>query len=292
MLTHILDILVPIYVTVILGYILGRRGFPWPARPMVPLILQIAVPCLIASHFAKQTSIPPGLFKVMISAAIIVTTLFVLFYILLRLFRIKRRIYLAAASLQNMSVGLALGLLGFGDAGFALALAYASVILVVQFTLGWWIPEERINFKRFFQQVTIYGITIGLVLMFVQIQPPSYVDRLLMLIGNMAIPLLLLSLGFSLAAIKVEKMALAFIMSTIHLVVCLGIGLTVAVLMDLQGDAFIIVILFSILPSSTINILMASEAGVDMPPLTIFVFCTNIWLVITLPVALVLLLPS
>ena len=52
----------------------------------------------------------------------------------------------------------------------------------------------------------------------------------------------------------------------------------------------LLVILMSILPAATINILMGQEAGADLEPLTIFVTCTNLWLVVSLPIALVLLL--
>lgn len=292
MLINVLNILIPIYATVILGYILGRKGFPWPSGTIVPLILQISLPCLIVSHFAKQTSVPTGLVQVLISAGIIVVVIFGIFYLLLRIFKLPLRTYLGAAGLQNMSIGLALGFLGFGNTGFALALGYASVILLAQFTFGWWIPEGRINWKRVLSQLTIYGIILGLLLMFVHIQPPSYIDKTLSLIGQLAIPLLLFSLGFSLAGITITKLPRNLLMSAIHLTCCLGVGISTALLMGLENDAFIVVVLLSMLPSSTINLLMGRESGADMQPMTMFVFCTNIWLVVTLPVGLVLLLPS
>ena len=292
MLINILDILVPIYATVIFGYLLGRREFPWVSRTIVPLILQISLPCLIVSHFSKQKTVPDGLVEVLISAGIIFTILLGIFYLLLRLFKMPLRTFLGAASLQNMSIGLALGFLGFGNTGFALALGYASVILFAQFTLGWWIPEGRINVKRTLSQITIYGIILGLLLMFVHIQPPSYIDKTLSLIGQLAIPLLLFSLGFSLAGIKITRFPKNLVLSAIHLTICLGIGISTALLMGLENDAFVVVVLLSMLPSSTINLLMGKESGADMPPMTMFIFCTNIWLVITLPIGLVLLLPS
>ena len=47
------------------------------------------------------------------------------------------------------------------------------------------------------------------------------------------------------------------------------------------------------LPASTINILMANQTGkVDMPPLTVTIMCTNIWMAAALPVAMILWLPT
>ena len=62
--------------------------------------------------------------------------------------------------------------------------------------------------------------------------------------------------------------------------------------MGLKGEAFTVVALVSILPSSTIHRLMANESEADVHSMTLFVFSTNLVYILTLPIALALLLPS
>jgi hypothetical protein len=289
-LNNILNILIPIYSIVILGFVLGRSKFPWPTQPIVPLILKIGLPCLIVSHFSMHETVPPGMVGVLISATIILGVLLVAFYVFLRIFRLPLRTYLAAASLQNMAIGMALGFLAFGSVGFTLALGYASVILLGQFTLGYWVPGNRVDWRKSASQLAIYGIILGLVMMFLHIKPPSYIDRSLSLIGQLTIPLLLFSLGFSLANVKIERLPFNMLLSFVHLALCTGVGVATAFLMELKGEAFTVVVLLSILPSSTINLLMSRDSGADEGSMTVFVFSTNIFLVLSLPVALFLLL--
>ncbi len=178
----------------------------------------------------------------------------------------------------------------FGNSGFAMSLAFGSVMLFAQFTLGRWLPSGKIEMKPVFGQVFLYALVLGMVLMFVGIHLPSYVERGLHLVGKITIPLLLLSLGFALAKVSLAGFGKGMLLATVHLIICACIGVGVAWVLPLQEEQRKLVILLSILPSATINILIGQEAGDDLEPLTIFVTCTNLWLVVSLPVAIAILL--
>lgn len=286
----IIDILVPIYVTVGLGFTLGRLGMPWEAKTITALTLQVSFPLLVIHQFTRPGITVNELGMVFIATLIIMVLFLVIFAVLIRLARLPVRTYLAPACLSNMSIGLALGYLGFGDLGFAISLAFASVILLGQFTFGRWFPEGQIKIKRVLKQFFIYALAIGLFCLFTETHLPSYVEKSLHLVGQITIPILLLSLGFALANVHLKGFGKGMLLATVHLAVCLGIGLGVSWALDLKGDARTLVILMSILPSSTINILMGREARADLERITIFVTCTNIWLIVTLPIALYILL--
>jgi predicted permease len=69
-----------------------------------------------------------------------------------------------------------------------------------------------------------------------------------------------------------------------------GINFCVVLLLGLEGDTKKIVLLAAVLPASTINIMMAKNCNSDDPNMTLFVFCTNIWMSAALPVAIWLVL--
>ena len=98
-----------------------------------------------------------------------------------------------------------------------------------------------------------------------------------------------LALGFALGKVRFTGFGKGMLLATAHLAICVGIGVGVTWALSLHGEERTIVILMSILPSSTINILMSQDTDVDFEPLTIFVTCTNLWLLVSLPVALTVL---
>jgi len=290
MVKEILDILLPIYACAGLGFALGRFGVAWDAKTISPLVLQVAFPLLVIHQFTRPGVTADGVARVILAAVLVVGLFFLVFGVLVRLSRLPVRTYLAPACLGNMSIGLALGYLGFGDRGFAMSLAFGSIVLLAQFTAGRWLFDGKVDVRSVFKQVFLYALIIGVVMLFTGVHLPTYIGRSLHLVGQMTIPLLLLSLGFALSKVSFAGFGKGMLLATIHLGVCLGIGLGVAWALSLTGEERTLVILMSILPSATINILMGQEAGADLEPLTIFVTCTNLWLVVSLPIALVLLL--
>ena len=287
---QMLNILLPIYACAGLGFALGRVGWAWDTKTISPLVLQVAFPLLVLHQFTRPGVAADGVLRILLAAVIVVGLFFVVFGVLCRVAGLPMRTYLAAACLPNMSIGLALGYLGFGEHGFALTLAFGSIVLLAQFTLGRWLPSGKIKVRFVFQQSFLYALILGIALLFTGVHFPTYIGRSLHLMGQLTIPLLLLSLGFALAKVHFAGFAKGMLLATVHLLFCLGIGLLVVWALSLTGEERTLVILMSILPSATINILMGEEAGADMEPLTIFVACTNFLLIASLPVALALLL--
>jgi predicted permease len=286
----LLNILLPIYGSIALGFFLGRLGFCWDSKVISPLVLQVTFPLLVIHQLTRPGIHSSNVLRVLLAAFIVASLLFVIFAVLLRIARLSLQTYLAPAALANMSIGLALGMHGFGNQGFVLSLAFGVVILLAQFTLGRWLPNGEINIKTILRQVFLYALILGIALLFLGVHLPPYLGETLHLVGQLTIPLLLLSLGFALAKVSLHGFARGMLLATIRLAVCVAIGIGVAWALSLQGQEKAIVILMSILPSSTVNILMGQEAGIDMEPVTIFITCTNLWLLVSLPVALALLL--
>lgn len=293
MLDNILDILVPIYGIVIAAFILGKFNFPWASKKLTPLVLHVALPCLVIRQLSNDRANPEDMLWMLLAAAMVFGFASIIAYIFLKLTKQEVKTYLAAFTLNNMSIGIAVGILGFGDNGLALCLGFASIILVAQFTFGMWSYEGRIVWQVLFKEPFIWAFLLALAFMFFKVQLPTFVDKTLEQLGHLTIPLLLLALGFALAEIKITGFARAMIFSGVRLGIFFGVSWLVVLILGFEGETRAIVLLMSVLPSSTINILMANQTGkIDMPPLTVTIMCTNIWMAAALPVAMILWLPS
>ena len=293
MLDDILDILIPIYAIVIAAYLMGRCNFPWASKKLTPLVLHVALPCLVIRQLANDRADPTEMLWMLLAAAMVFGFSSILAIVLLKLTRQDLRTYLSAFTLNNMSIGLAVGILGFGNNGLALCIGFASIILVAQFTFGHWWYAGKYQWQVLVKEPFIWSFLLALAFMFLEVQLPSYVDKTLQQMGMLTIPLLLLSLGFSLAQIRFNGFLKGMLFAGIRLTIFVGMSFCTVLLLGLEGESRAIVLLLSVLPASTINILMADQAeDVDMPPLTMMIMCTNLWMTVALPIAMILWLPA
>jgi predicted permease len=290
MLTVILDILLPIYAIVLLGYLLGRRKFPWANTAVTPLVFHVTLPALIIHRLANDRADSTQMLWIMLASLIILLVVLGASSALLRIRRLSSRTYLAPMMLSNMAICLALGELAFGPSGFALAIGFASVVLIFQFGVGPCFISNTFSLRPLLKQTFPWAFILALALMFGHVHLPSYVDRTLGFLGAMTIPMILLTLGFALAEIKLTNMIRPMIGAGIRLSLFVGINFCVVLLLGLEGDTKKIVLLAAVLPASTINIMMAKNCNSDDPNMTLFVFCTNIWMSAALPVAIWLVL--
>ena len=292
-LNNILNILIPIYAIVIAAYLMGRFKFPWASKKLTPLVLHVALPCLVIRQLANDRANSTDMLWMLLAAAMVFGFSTALAIILLKLTRQDIRTYLSAFTLNNMSIGLAVGILGFGNNGLALCIGFASIILVAQFTFGHWWYAGNYQWRVLVKEPFIWAFLIALGFMFSGIHLPSYVDKTLEQMGMLTIPLLLLSLGFSLSQIRFNGFIKGMVLAAIRLTIFVGMSFCTVLLLGLEGESRAIVLLLSVLPASTINILMANQAeDVDMPPLTMMIMCTNLWMTVALPIAMILWLPS
>jgi hypothetical protein len=292
-LDNILDILVPIYGIVIAAFVMGKFNFPWASKKLTPLVLHVALPCLVVRQLSNDRANPEDMLWMLLAAAMVFGFASIVAYLFLKVAKQEIRTYLAAFTLNNMSIGIAVGILGFGDNGLALCLGFASIILVAQFTFGMWTYQGRIVWQVLFREPFIWAFLLALAFMFFRVELPTFVDKTLEQLGHLTIPLLLLALGFALAEIKITGFVRGMIFSGVRLGIFFGVSWLVVLILGFEGETRAIVLLMSVLPASTINILMANQTGkIDMPPLTVTIMCTNIWMAAALPIAMILWLPS
>ena len=188
LLQEILDILVPIYALILLAYVLGRLGFPWPSKEITPALLQIALPALIIREIAGDRADPDDLLRMMLAAALVLAISTVIFWGLIRWRKLSVRTYLAPAALSSPSIGLAVGYLGFESSGLSLALGYGGILLIGQFSLGRWLLNGKVEWRQLLNQAFLWGFILALVLMFFKIDIPSYINKTLKIPGTWRSP--------------------------------------------------------------------------------------------------------
>src|SRR5690606_39362868 len=131
-------------------------------------------------------------------------------------------------------------LFAFGELGLALALGSFMVMMIATFTVGLAIVSAgswRDRLADMARQPVIYAMAIALTLLVTGSKLPLWLDNTVTLIGGFAIPLMTITLGVSLASIKVGAWQRSLVFSLARIFGGLAFGLVACWMMDVQGVA-------------------------------------------------------
>lgn len=262
MITALFSIVAPIFITAGLGFGWARSKRTWDTEFVTTLTYYIGTPCLVFSTLTG-TPLTASAFATLALASLAVLGLCLIVALaLLMLFRQPFRAYLPAMIFPNAgNMGLPLCLFAFGDVGLALAIAYFSVTSIANFTLGVWIASGRTSPVELLKTPLIYAVAAALVFMSFDLKVPLWIDNTCQLIGGLTIPLILITLGVSLAGLKVANLPRAFLLSLFRLGLGLGAGLAVASIFGFEGLERGVIVLQSAMPVAVFNYLFAQRYG-------------------------------
>jgi predicted permease len=107
----------------------------------------------------------------------------------------------------------------------------------------------------------VHAVVLALLLQGMGLGIPRWVENTTMLLGNCAVPLMLVSLGVALARLRVAGLGRAVALSAMRLGLGFGVGLAVVWAMDLEGAVRGVVLLESSMPVAVFNYLWAVRYG-------------------------------
>ncbi len=262
MLAGLLTTVAPVFVCAALGYGWTRSGRPFDTNMITGLVLAFGVPCLVASTLA-DVEIAPGLLgKLGVAGVAVMVFCGLIGWAVLGALRWSVRAYLPALMFTNVgNMGLPLSLFAFGQEGLALAVVLFAVGTVGTFTAGTAIASGSTSFRQMARLPALYGIAVGLFFMLTGIHPPAWLANSARTLGGMVVPIMLITLGVSLARLKVVGFGRASVLSVLRLGMGFGLGVAVAEAFGLEGTARGVLILQSSMPTAVYNYLIAVRWG-------------------------------
>ena len=127
------------------------------------------------------------------------------------------------------NLGLPIALFAFGQAGFDLAVVIFAVMAILSFTFGVWVVAGGGNPVTAIREPLVWGTVAGSLFLALGWGVPAWAGATLDLVGQMAIPLMLLTLGVAIARLKPSALGPAFWLCLAKLAICtivpLGVGL-------------------------------------------------------------------
>jgi predicted permease len=252
----------PVFGVVALGYLLGgRRGLD--VKTLSNLAFFVASPCLLFSLLsdveldATRWVVLVGGAGVMAAGTALLSALY------MRASGVGRGVILPAVFLNGGNMGLACARLAYGEPGLqAGALVFVS-IAVLNSLFGIWIAKGKNGLGEALRMPLLYGAGGGLAMSFFGWELPRILMEPIDMLGAMAIPLMLVTLGLQLRRLVVSDIVPA----AVAVVVRIGGGFLCALLflwlLGAEGLDRKVLLLYSVMPPAVMNAVIAERYHTD-----------------------------
>lgn len=258
MFSTIFSILAPVFICVGIGYGWAKRGKDFDVPMVTAIVTYFGTPCLVFYALAKVELELSTLWQMGLAALIANLAFVIIGAAILALAKLPQRAFLQALSWPNVgNVGLPLCLLAFGQEGLALAIAFFTVYVVFQMTIGIAFVSGNFSPKSLLTMPVIPATALASLFLFSDLEVPVWLFNTTKLIGDLTIPLMLFTLGVSLASLKMANLKTAFGLSLLRLGMGFGVGVGIAWAMGFSGAAAGVVILQCAMPAAVFCYLFA-----------------------------------
>src|SRR5262245_58942625 len=214
---------------------MGRR---FDSVFLTDIATNIGTPCLVAHSLMTLEIDPAALAQMGIAVLTAVGGFLVLGFLVLRVMKLSINSYLPALTFPNTgNMGLPLALFAFGKEGLALAVVYFSCTVTLQFTLGISLSAGCLSLSRLVRTPRIYAVAVSAAVLLLGLELPVWIENTIGVLGDITIPMMLLTLGVSLAQLKVNGLGRNLVLSLVRLGGGFVIALIVAHLYSLPATA-------------------------------------------------------
>ncbi|WP_461425088.1 AEC family transporter [Gymnodinialimonas sp.] len=254
------NVLAPVAIITLIGYLMGRSKVGLETRSLSTLVIMVATPSLIF-HTLTSLHVAPATIQVMSGAALFCMAVAGVMALVLLLGLGKSvRSFLPPLMLPNSgNLGLPLVLLAFGPEGLQLGIAYFFVVSLVQHTFGLSVYSGSLKLGLLARQPLIYAVAAVIVVTWTGIQVPPVIATTAEMLGGMMIPAMLILLGASLATLGVSDMGPAVLIAVSRLVIGVASALFVIWVLDFSGVMAGVVFLLASMPTAIVNYVLAER---------------------------------
>ncbi|MEJ2392825.1 MAG: AEC family transporter [Gammaproteobacteria bacterium] len=288
MLLKIISIIFPVFAIAGVGYFYGRSK-----RPDMSIVnrlnMDLFVPSLVFAALASKSFDITRYSELALAGALVILGSGLLVWPFARLLKVDKKTFLPPMMFNNSgNMGLPLALLAFGKAAVPAAVVLFIVEMLLHFTLGIYMLDRRLHLFNLLQMpmilATIFGLLVGGFKL--PLWEPLYV--MIKMLGDVAIPLLLFSLGVRLTDISLRNWHLG----AAGAVLCPASGMLMAWLilsvLDLPPLQHSLLIIFGALPPAVLNYLVAEQYQQEPDKVASIVMLANLGSLVVMPLALAL----
>ncbi|MGJ8555442.1 MAG: AEC family transporter [Sulfitobacter geojensis] len=287
----VLEIVAPVFLLAGIGFAWVKLGFEYRLEFVTRLAMTLAVPCLIFTALVNTTLDPSALTTLTLASLVAYVAVSAVVLALIWALRLNQRTFSAPLIFGNTgNIGLPLALFAFGEVGLEYAVVVFAVMAILSFTFGIWLVAGAGSFGKVLKEPLVWATVGGALFLWQGWELPTFVDNTMGLIGQMAIPLMLITLGVAMARLSPSGIGRAIVLSALKLVICVGGAWLAAGLFGLDKTAFGILVLQVATPVAVTSYMLAAKYGADADSVAGLVVVSTLMSIGALPLLLAVLL--
>jgi predicted permease len=247
-----------------IGFSWVKLGFEYRVEFVTRLAMTLSVPCLIFTSLMQTEVDPVALTTVSIAATVAYAAIAVAFYAIILLFRLDVRTYLAPLVFGNTgNIGMPLALFAFGQDGLGYAVVVFAVMAIGSFTFGIWVVTGGGSLTKVIKEPIVAATILGGIFLSQGWHTPRVLTNTLELIGQIAIPIMLITLGVAVARLHPGRLGRALILSLAKAAVWVAAGLGSGMAFGLSGMALAVLTVQLATPVAVTSYMLAVKYGAD-----------------------------
>jgi len=287
----VLEIVAPVFLLAAIGFTWVRLGFEYRVQFVTQLAMTLSVPCLIFVSLMRTEIDPAALTTLSLASVAAYGAVTLATALLVWGLRLQVRTYLAPLIFGNTgNLGLPLALFAFGETGLGYAVVVFAVMAIWSFTFGVWLVAGGGSLTKVIKEPLVGATLLGGLFLWQGWETPRFLTNTLELVGQMAIPMMLITLGVAVARLTPGRVWQAVWLSAVKLVLCTGIAWIVADWFGLDDTAFAVLVLQIATPVAVTSYLLAEKYGADSDAVAGLVVVSTLMSVAAIPLILAVLL--
>ncbi|MBJ3763133.1 AEC family transporter [Maribius pontilimi] len=281
------EVVAPVFILALVGFAWVRAGFAYQIEFVTRMAMTLSIPCLIFVAL-MQTEIPPAALTTLSVATVATYALVTVAMVgLAGVFGLEMRTYLAPLIFGNTgNLGLPLALFAFGDEGLGYAVVVFAIMAIYSFTIGIWMVSGGGSPLKALREPLVWGTLLGALFLWQGWQTPTWITNTVELIGQMAIPLMLITLGVAVARLSPKGLLAPLALGGVKVVICVALAWAVGLWFDMPPVAFAVLVLQVATPVAVTSYLLAEKYGADADAVAGLVVASTTLSVVSLPLIL------
>ncbi len=287
----VLQIVAPVFILAAIGFTWVRIGEEYRVRFVTRLTMNLGIPALVFTSLMKTRIDPDALTGVVLAGLVAYGGMTVAVFLMVRLFGLDMRTYMAPLLFGNTgNLGLPLALFAFGQVGLGYAVVIFAIMAIYSFTFGVWLVSGGGSVLKVLKEPLVSAALLGAVFLWNGWQTPDWITNTLDLIGQMAIPLMLITLGVAVARLRPAGFGRALVLSVIKVVLAVGVAIAAGLWFELPAIPFAVLVLQLSTPVAVSSYLLAEKYEVNSEEVAGLVVISTLFSLVSIPVTLAFLL--
>lgn len=292
MLLRILAIVFPIFAIVAAGWAYARYRHTRGGIDMAfanQLNMEVFVPALVFAALAAKSFDLAAYDRLALGALGVLLASGLIGWHLARLLGEQPKTFAPPMMFVNAgNMGLPLMVLAFGEAALPAAVVLFFVENTLHYTLGTWLLDHRARLMNLWRVPVTFAALAALAfnLAGIEIWPPLYLA--IKLLGDVAVPLLLFSLGVRLAVSTFSDLRIGLIGMVARPVLGMALAWGLALALGLEGRDAAMLLVFGALPPAVLNYVFAERYQQEPGKVASMVMLGNLGSLLFIPLALAL----